>query len=232
MNDINIATDVAEEEDKLGGFKLLESGVYNAVIEYAYGHVSSGGAQAITVAFKVGEKNQSLNHTFYITNKKKEAYYTDKSGQKHFLPGFNLANALVYAATGKELPNVEIAERTLPIYDFNQRKEVPTQVQALIELSGAKVALGIHKVRANKRVKLQDGSYTESAEDTLFNEIDRVFINKDDKIYTVQEAKSGIEPEFVAKWADKWNGKTNDKYKEVSANTYSQAGSSVALDIS
>ena len=32
MNDINIANDVAAEEDKLGGFELLESGVYTATI--------------------------------------------------------------------------------------------------------------------------------------------------------------------------------------------------------
>lgn len=231
MNDINIANDVAAEEDKLGGFELLESGVYQATIEYAYGHISSGGAQAISVAFKVGKDGYSLNRTFYITNKKKEAYYTDKSGQKHFLPGFNLANALVYAATGKELPNVEIAERTLPIYDFNQRKEVPTQVQALIELAGAKVALGIQKVRANKRVKLQDGSYGESNEETFFNEIDRVFTLQDGNVLTLQEAKANAAPEFAAKWADKWNGKVNDKYKEVQGSTSSQAGSSAPLNI-
>lgn len=210
-----------ENTDRIGGgFQPLKSNIYQAEVVYAYGITSKNGAKGLTVKFNIlqeGKEPYPFTTTFWISDKKGNTFYLDKEGKTHNLPGFNQANHLSVLLTGKELQDSEFEVRSLPIYNFESRKEEPTEVQAIPELFGKTLALAIKLIRENKREKsTSTGEYEPVNEERFINDIDKVFvINDEGEVFTFDEVRNNLPSEFATKWIGIWEGKTDDKYKEV-----------------
>lgn len=205
----NAASELAgseKEKDVLGGRTLLPTGLYEGTLDVAYITKSGGGATAFNLIVDIG--GRKVRDTIYVTNRAGGVTYT-KDGKKFPLPGYSLVNALAKLTVGKEIPQLEFEKKLVKIYNFEQRKEVPTEVDVAMELVGQPVKLGIELHRENKNAKDQAGNYVPTAEIREFNTITRVFHVKTGQ--TASEYNAQAPAEFMALWVKEFDGKTIDK---------------------
>jgi hypothetical protein len=197
-----------EERDSVGGFGVVDSGLYAAKIALAYVTKSAGGAIGLVTSFKTEDKKE-LRQTFWMTNKQGQNFY-EKDGQKNYLPGFNQANALALLTLGTEIADIETEEKVVNVYSSEAKAEVPTKVQMLTELLGQDIILGVQRQIVDKNVKDGNGNYVPSGETREENEVDKIFRAKDKM--TVAEIRAGAaEAKFIEQWAEKFTGKTRDR---------------------
>lgn len=209
---LTTSADVQQETDSVGGgYKPLASAVYELTVKLAYLNIAQSGAMALNYVF-VTDNNEELRGSFWMTSgtAKGGKNYYEKDGKKFYLPGFNAANALSLLTVGKEIGEVDLVEKVINLYNYDAKKEVPTQVKMFDALLGQKVKAGVLKQLEDKNVKDATGNYVPSGETRETNEVDKIFRASDG--LTVPEIKGGItSPEFLAKWADKWTGQVKDK---------------------
>ena len=205
---------VNEERDVLGGFGVWETDIYDCVITLAYAQKSSGGATGITFHVK-SDKGSDLRFTQYVTggDAKGNKNYYEKDGQKHYLPGFNIVNAICQLTVDKELGNMETEMKKVKLWDSDAKAEVPKDVPVLVELLNQHITLGVEKVIVDKTVKNSStNEYVPTGETREENEINKIYHT--DTHMTVQEIKGKMtSPEFYQAWLEKNKGKTRNKAK-------------------
>lgn len=195
-----------KEKDVLGGRSLLPTGLYTGTLDVVYLTKSQGGATAFNLVVDIDGKK--VRDTIYVTNRAGGVTYT-KDGKKYPLPGYSLMNALAKLTAGKEIPQLVFEKKLVKIYNFDQRKEVPTEVDVAVELVGQPVKLGIEFHRENKNAKDQAGNYVPTAEIREFNTITRVFHVQTNQ--TAAEYNAQAPAEFMAAWVKEFDGKVIDK---------------------
>lgn len=195
-----------KEKDVLGGRSLLPTDVYEGSIEVAYLTKSTKGASAFNFVININGKK--IRDQIYVTNREGGVTYP-KDGKKYPLPGYSLVNALCKLTIGKEIPNLTFEKKLVKLYDFTQKKEVPTEVDVAVELTGEAVKLGIELVKENKNAQDQTGAYVPTAEVREFNSITRVFHTKTNQ--TVSEYDTQAPAEFMTLWLNEFKGKPRDK---------------------
>lgn len=233
FNNLNVPQQNVEQERDTLGSSVYDSGLYKARIEQAYGTVSKNGAKGVVLKMSLLKSDGSIlpfTNTFYVTNREGSVTFTSRDGKTHYLPAFNQINSLCNVLLGKDLMQVATEQRTLPVYNVEQKAEVPTAVEAVPELFGKEFVIGLIKTRENK-TELVDGSYVPTAEEIFRNNVDKFFFLKDGKVFTSNEIKANAEPAFAAEWANKWEGKVQDKYKAVSGTSSSSGATTQPLNI-
>jgi len=220
LSGLEVATDIEEAGDSLGGYSLLESEAYVMDIKQAYLITSAKGATGISLELS-GDNNAMLNTTVYVTSgvaKGSKNYYIRKDKAtgletKHYLPGFNQIQAICQLTLGKNLS--ELAAMTdkkhVNLYDKTAGAKVATEVDSMTPLVDQKIALGILKQLVDKnKLDPATGKYVATGETREENEIDKVFHPATG--LTILEAKAGAtEAKFLAGWRAKWAGKVKDK---------------------
>lgn len=205
----NLKSDGLEEsQDRLGGFRPFETDIYTGKIKAMYATKSSGGAMGIQVIAEFDGKE--YREELWVTNKKGENFFLNKDDKtkKVPLPGFTVADDICLIACGKPLSAMATEERTVKVYDYEAKKELPKGVDMLTEAIGATISLGIVKSLVNKNEKRGD-EYVPTAETRDENNIDKVF-HPEQKL-TVAEARAGSEAKFWDSWLERNKGNTRDK---------------------
>lgn len=218
LSNLNYDASKSEDKDILGSGATTPSDVYLGTIKVAYYSKAASGAIAVNLDIAL-DAGRNHRETIYISNRKGEFTYTDsRTNEAKYLPGFVSIDSLCLLTVGQPLVNVDkqVETKTLNIYNFEQRKEIPTDVPVLMPLVGKRVKLGLLEVRENKTKKNDStGKYNPINEPRQYNTIDKFFRESDDR--TTEEIKAKIaKAEFINKWTEKHQGKLNDKYKEVS----------------
>lgn len=208
----NLKNDGLEEsQDRLGGgFQPRSTDIYDMEIVLFYAGQSQGGAKSITVHAK--DATGVYRETIYITNKAGENFFLNKDDKtkKVPLPGFTTADDICLAATGFPLAEQEFTEKVFNLYDFEQKKEVPTKVMCALEVMGKTVSLGIQKVLEDKTAKnASTGDYEPTGESKETNTIAKVF-HTESKV-TMAEARNGSEAKFWDSWLERNKDQTYDK---------------------
>jgi hypothetical protein len=209
----------AVEKDVVGGgFRSLTSGIYGFDVLLAYCGKSKGGAKFVQLELKEVESGNKHRFTIYVSNKEGSIKYKDKkTGELQYLPGFLTVDSLCLLTVGKPLVQLQaqIEKKTINLYNFELKREVPTEVDMLMPLIGQRIKAGILETIENKSAKNpSSGVYEPTNEKRTINEIDKFFRDRDDK--TVGEIVGKKEKaEFIETWKTKWDGKPNDKYKAV-----------------
>jgi len=219
---------IQEAGDVLGGGGVLDTDIHKMVVEMAYADKSAGGALSLNLSFK-GSNGTSLRTTFWVTSgtaKGGHNYYVDKQGNKQFLPGYSQANALCLLTVGEELANVAPETKTIGIYDYDLKKEVPKQREVLMPLIGQEVSLGVIRQIVDKNVKNDAGIYVPSGETREENEIDKIF-RASDGMTVVEIRAEATEAVFYNKWLEKNKGVVRNKAKGAVAGN---AGGQPAAD--
>lgn len=211
----NLKTDdLEEQQDRLGGGDYtLDTGIYPAVVKYAYAQPSATSKSVgIVVSFEVTKEDgstQEYRETFWVVNKKGENRYEDKKdkGKFHPIPGFAMVDALCFLTTGKGLTDQEMEERTWSVYDREQKKELPQEKPTLIDVCGKEIGLAIFKDLINGQEKDSENNYADVAgKDRTVNQIEKMFDPETGR--TLTEIRQDIEEAtFIPKWKDKNEGK-------------------------
>lgn len=221
FDDLTTDDSIESSGDKLGGSKYtpFESGLQDFIIKLAYGSLSKAKAKALNLLM-VNDEGKELKATLWLSSNQTKGcltYYlaknpkTGKKDVKTYLPGFELANHLCLMTTGKELKQAVTEIKTPMIYDWQAKKEVPTEVPVLMELLGKKVTAGIIAQKVNKRVKdPATGEYVSITDTRIENEISKFFHHPSGLTITEAKAKAK-EPIFKQQWADEWTGKVKDR---------------------
>lgn len=214
-----------ETADTLGGsFDPKPSAAYDAVITMAYaGKSSRSNAQSITVHATID--GAEFKETIWVTNGKGENFYLSKDGKntKNPLPGFTTVDDLCLLATGSPLAEQSTEEKAVKIYDYEARKEVPKQVQVLVDLLGKEVKLGVLREIVDKTKQADSGQYLPTGETRTQNVINKVFHGETGR--TVNEYRHEIaEPDFLAAWKLRNDGKDRNRAKGIAANGAGASG--------
>lgn len=205
-------TNIKGDEDRQTGpmFPVLESGLYSATIELAYLEESKKGAKGLTVHFKTDD-GVNYRETFWMTSSTQKGglpYYV-RDGQKIFLKGYNMANALCLLTVQKEIHEMSGQEKMVERYNSELKKRMAMPTYVLNDLLGQKIILGLHKQLRDKTV-LQNGKYVPTGEFRDANEIDKLF--QYDYQVTLQEAREGIQqPTYIHQWEKDNKGVTKDR---------------------
>lgn len=219
FEDLEEVAGVEEEKDSLGGggFGPVESSLQDLTIEAAFGDVSKNGAKALVIHAK-NPDGVLIRQSLWVTNREGQQY-TEKDGKRRYMKGYNQANAIALLTVGKELNKLKFEKKTIELYDYDEKKNVPTPVKMAVELIGKTFTAGIIKqivdINENKgskeKPKYEPTGYTREE-----NEIDKIFCAKEGKNYgkTVVEVRAKSEDAtFKEEWDKANTGKTRDRSK-------------------
>lgn len=224
------------EDDFLGGGGVLDTDIYPATIKYAYvGKAANSDARNLTLCLMVNGK-QEVTRQIWMTNRNGDVTYKDKkTGESKNLPGFNQVNSLCMLLASKEVGDMEVEEKTLNLYDFDAKKEVPQAVDCFTELHGEKLQVAIQRQTVDKTEKNEStGDYNPTGETRDVNEFIKFF--PEDRLVTISEvahfvkslggdfeevlgdgdlgkaiSKMEDDGDYATKWLEKNRGETYDK---------------------
>lgn len=237
LSNLSLPDSVQDEGDVLpssGGF-LLDTGVYNMIVEAAYLGESTGGAKNVNLRFKQADGDKTHRETIYITSgraKGQKPYY-ERDGKQFKLPGFKLFEELCAIAASSKVSALTTEKKVMEIWNREAGKEIPTEVDMLMPLVGQPVKVGIVRKRENKNIKNSTGAWVPGPEAREFNEIDKFFTPAG---CTVTEAAAGVDPAFITKWQERFpsdfvSDKFDDSVAAASPAAASAAPSTPAVDI-
>jgi hypothetical protein len=216
----NLSTDssIADEQDVIGGSRILESGMYTLNIKLAYLTKADSGALALNIVGKTG--NQEVRQQFWMTSgtaKGCKNTYQDKDGKAQYLPGFIMANSLCLLTVGKEISQLETEQKVIPLYNSAAKAEVPTKVEMLTDLIGQDILAAVLRQTVDKTAKnAATGAYEPTGETRDENEIEKFFRARD-RMTTAEIRAQAETAVFVDTWASKWTGITKNKAKSAGA---------------
>lgn len=206
-------TSIQQEKDTLGnGSYILDSDAYTLRIMLAYITKANSGAMGLVLHTSPDGGKRTLRETLWLTSgtaKGCKNYFEDKNGEKRYLPGFAVANAIAVLTLNKEISQLETEEKVINLYNKEAGKEIPTKANVITELLNQEFIGGVLKQLSDKNVQDATGAYVPSGETREENVLDKVF-NADG--LTLAELRAGkTEGEFLAKWKEKWVGQINDR---------------------
>lgn len=212
MDNLTTDKDIQKDGDFLGGYSPFESGLVTFTIKLAFLTQSAKKALALNLHLESDDK-RLLKQQIYMTSNEakgcKNYYMKDK--KKHYLPGFNQANSLANLILGKDLNTIGTAEKTINLYDPNQKKEAPQKVEMLMDLLGKRISCGLVKQIVDvKTFHEGTNTYVATGKTRIENEVNKFFHAESG--LTVTEMNAGVnKPIFQQKWAAKWDNLTLDK---------------------
>lgn len=218
FDNLKMSDDVQQEKDVLGGAGLFESDVYDFTIKLAFVSKADSGATAINVHLQ-DDNNRTYREQLWVTSgtaKGCKNYY-EKDGQKHYLPGFLLANALSVLSLNKPLSDLVPEEKVVPLWDKEQQKELPTKVPVIVDLIGKRISAAILKITQDKTAdtgRVENGKkiYEATGETYDSNILDKFFRIGDG--LTVPEINAGAtQGAFKDAWIAKNKGTVKNKAK-------------------
>lgn len=203
---------VKTAEDRLGGFHVFETDIYEAEIAAMYSIKSPKGAGGVHLTLKIG--GNEYNEDVYVTNTKGENTFV-KDNVTYFLPGWNHMDHIALVATGeKGLAQLDVEDKTFKVWDANAKQALPKSVPTFVEVLGKKIWVAIVKSEENKSVQ-QGDKYVPTNEKRIVNSIDKVF-DFDTKLTVAEATANPPKPaEFFDAWLAQNKGVTRNKYKEV-----------------
>jgi len=204
-------TTTETETDYIPSSGPLDSGIYESTITMAYQGVSKNGAAFIALTLESNGRTHS--EKVYVTSgdaKDNKATYTDKkSGKEKPLPGYLLGSSFANLAANKTLQDLTTEEKIVNIYDYEQKKDVPTKVQVFVDLLDAPVIVGLVKTIVDKTELNDSGAYVATGETREQTQINKVFRASDKK--TVAEALvQDSEANYIKNWEKRYTDTLKD----------------------
>lgn len=158
-----------------GKFGPLASDAYPGTIKVIYLTQGRNGSKAefANIIFETDTGREFTDRLIVTT---KDGATVDKNGEP--LAGRKLLESLSIVATGNPLsfykgqaPEV----KTIKLYNYESRSEVPTQVQTLAPFTGTRAVFAITQKNEPKRMEVSPGNWVTSDETKIVSELRDVF---------------------------------------------------------
>ena len=207
-----VVADTAQKEtDSVGGRSLLTTGFYDFNIKMAYAAKAKSGSIFLSLELVDADGNAHNEKLYYVSKAGKSTY--ERDGKEYPLMGYSAANAVALFATGKGIAEQESETKVIKLYSHDAGGEVKTEVEAIPEMIGQTIRVGIVQQTVNKSV-LVDGNYANTNEEKSECVIEKVIDITSNR--TVSETLAEMEePVYYNKFMDKLDGKVRNKFKEV-----------------
>jgi len=211
LSSLKTDASIADETDVLGGGGPLDSDAYRTKITMAYLSKSQGGALSLVLHLAT-ETGSTIRQTLWMTSgdaKGNKNFYSTKTGEKKYLPGFNLANSLALLTVAKEISEIEPQQKVINVYNYDTKADIATEMPVLVDLIDQEIVAGTMRQVVDKQAKGDDGAYHPTGETREENEVVKFFRARD--LMTVTEIRAQAEaPEFYNSWVAKYKGVTRD----------------------
>ena len=207
----NLGTEgLADKEDRLGGAFILPTGIYEGTVRMAYAQKAASGALGITLQLLINGREVST--TQYVTDRNGRNYFHPKDGNgqpnlnaRNPLPGFTIIDDLCIVTTGAPLQDQETEEKTVRVYNADEKKELPTVVQAMPGLIGSTAYFAVFKDLVNQEEKDSNGMYQPTEKEREQNEFVKVFhhpskVTVKEQMVAVESGVEEVEPVFFDEW--------------------------------
>jgi hypothetical protein len=224
LKGLSTGENIKTETDSVGGGGPVPSGIYPSVVTMAFLQTSKSGALGVNLHLKE-DGGKTIRQVIYITsgNAKGNKNTFEKDGVTSFLPGYNSIDSLCLLTVGSGLTEMDTETKVVNVYDFDQKKEVPTEVEVIVGLLGQRIQAGIQKQIVDKNVLNGEGKYVPSGETREVNEIDKFF--RDEDGMTTAEIRGGAEEAgFYADWKKTWTGVVRNRTSNTTAATAGGSG--------
>ena len=223
-----------DERDSVGGSRILESDVYTFKVDVAFMSVATSEAVALNLHLTDEATDKQLRTQLWVKSGKLKGgknTSTNSNGDVRYLPGFLAADALCLLTLGETLADQEkyMKKLAVKVYDFDEKKDVSKQVDAIDTLTGVTIKAGVIKRIVDINEKDDNGNWVPSGRTREVNEIDKFFRESDN--FTVPEIKSQADAaDFIDTWLAKWKGKEDNRAKGAveGANQASQSAGTTA----
>lgn len=199
-----------EESQEFAGYSVLPTNVYKAVIKQAYLRLVKGqNGVNVNMNWKLDiedEGERSFNNIFVAKQIGSDiVYYSEKDGKRTEYPAFGALRRHLDNLLGKSVFDEGVlTQKVLPVYDYNEKKDVPMEVYSIDEVVGLTAAFGI--------VENHENGYKDPSKLVKNNTIERVWTIHEGQPYTREEIKAGLaEPKHCLSWKSIWEGKVNDR---------------------
>ena len=198
-----------------GGFEAIPTDIYEGTVKLAYvSKAAQSKASAVNLILLIDGKEQAFQ--VYVTNKNGENFYTDKENPTKKIPNssFEIIDDLCLLTTNAGLIDQDHEEKVVKIYNYTERKEIPTQVPCLTALHGQPVKVAIQRQIVDKEKKDDSGEYKPTGETRTKNELIK-FVQPDTNM-TVNEYRAEL---TSAEWYPAWLSKNKGKDRDMSTKT-------------
>ena len=205
---LKMDNDVEKATDSLGSGGVLDTDIYKATIQTIYLGKSKGGAMSATIIAKLADRE--FKSTQWITSgdaKGNKPFY-ERNGKKYPLPGYTVIDDLCQLTAGVSLGDAETEDKMVGIYDYDLKKDVPTEVDCIADVKGEVVNIAIQKQLEDKNTKNDAGDYVASGETRETNEVAKVL--REDGA-TWKEVCDDSDIVYAEKWLSKNQGKIRDR---------------------
>jgi len=223
-NDAN----TVEEKDFVPGQKRepLPSDIYNLIIKYVYGEKAKSGAIGIHCLFEVADGDyagRQLRITEYISSsdaKNNRTYYERKTAngmEKVKLPGYKAMGDLAELVVGKDIQKCNTEQKTINLYNFEKKAEVPTKVEMFVELLNKGIrGCVVNEIQDKETKNTQTGEYEPTGQTKNVNAIHAYLSASDYR--TASEVRHNLTADYKEIWLKKWKDKVNDRSSQVKNN--------------
>jgi len=218
--------------DTLGGDYTLNSGSYAMRIDVAYFTTMDSGSQALNLVFKAADGGKAeIRQTLYVTTgteKGNNGYYLTKTGKKVILSDRQKAEQICQICCEQPLSALATEMKTVKIWDWPSRSNLPTEVEVVTDLVNKPILLGIRKIHKNKQAKNDKGQWVATPEDQTINEVHKVWYPSG--LSTGEKDDGQTEGKFIHTWKTKHHADyIEEMYKSVGGVT---TGSPAAVEAS
>mgnify|MGYP003608066008 FL=1 len=202
------------EKEKDFSKRTLDTGIYEATIKMIFAGQAKSGARNVTIQLKTAD-GKDYSETVYLSNTEGKNTY-EKDGKESYLPGYLLVNNLAIMTTGKPLEELvgDVETRTVKLYDYDLKKEVATDVPAVIPMIGQKVLVAIQEEEYEKqKLNTTTNKYEGTGEFAVKNQLV--------KAYNPETRQTAVEmrDDKPATQVDAWLATYGGKIKEAKKST-------------
>lgn len=225
---------VQESKEFSKGFNVLPTAAYKGIIKQAYVQLVQGkNGHNFNMNWKLeldvnGNKTErSFNNIFIakMVNGSPMYFMTTQDGKKEY-PSFSALNRHLSALLDKSLFDEGVlVEKTLPVYNFQTKKDEPTAVYSIDGVIGMEAVFGIMENHEN--------GYKDPSKVVKSNTIERVWKLVDGIPFSGTELKAGLTtPQNFNGWVKDYAGQVNDKVDKDKLSGSVSASGTTALDLS
>ena len=228
FSNVKSSTKTEKVTDRVGGFVIHETGVYEATLRRMYASKADSGSLGVTLELDLftdpnSDKTTRMTKTIYVTNSEGENFFISQKDNKQYMnSGWLMIDAIANFATDGEAGLAELETEEVFIKRTVDGQETTVTVEGYPEVADLSLNIGLMKV--NKPVsKKVDGKWVDTEEMRDENEIERIF-NEEGFTFLEWEANQLDAPEFINKWEKEWKGKTKTIKPKVAKTSRTAGG--------
>jgi hypothetical protein len=217
FEDLVVPTGVKSKGDVvMKAYVPFTSGIYNFVVELAYGDKSTGGANSLNLHLREKTshgKGRVLRTAIYCSNKQGGVTYQDKDGVDQLLPGFELSNDFSRLTCGRTLDKAGAVDKNITLMNWSTRLEETISKKVLECCHGLELTAAVLVKIEDKNVLNAAGKYVPSGETREVTQVEKFYRTRDG--LTVNEIiENKTVAEHMAEWLAEYEGKVVNKAKK------------------